>query len=270
MTLKFPDVSSYQTGLRIQPGTVALIAKATQGTDYRDPTFHDFMAQAAAVGAIESGYHFLEQGNAAAQADYCHGFAGDVPMMIDCEPVDRSRPTVADCVDFIERYRALGGHVWGVYLPRWYWLQTGGDLRPLRDLGACLVSSDYSGYTDDPSGAGWQPYGGLTPEVWQTTDHQSYGGKQVDFNAFRGDLAALRALISGDDMATPAELWSYRGGNNDGLPGDAPDVHQTVLTTRDDAHTVMTLIKPDKAPSIMDRVANLEAVLERIAAKVGA
>lgn len=200
MTLYYPDVSSYQAGLRIQAGTVAVVAKATQGTTYKDPTFHDFMDQAAAAGAISAGYHFLEQGNAAAQAEYYHAFAGDIPAMIDCEPVNGSNPTVADCVDFIERLRELDGHVWGVYFPRWYWSQVGGDLSQFQRYGACLISSDYSGYTDNSTGAGWQPYGGATPLIWQTTSSQSYGGKLVDFNAFRGTLEQLRAQIQGDDM----------------------------------------------------------------------
>lgn len=263
MTQTFPDVSSYQEGLRIQPGTVAVIAKATEGTYYEDAAFHDFMSQAKSLGAIESGYHFLRQGDGAAQAEYCHAFAGAMPMMIDCEPVAGSRPTVADCLAFGQRYIQLGGRVWGVYFPRWYWEQVGGDFRPLRDmLGACLVSSSYTGYTDSPDGAGWLRYGGLTPEVWQYTNNQPYGGKLVDFNAYRGtDLATL---IQGDDM-TPHDVWAFRGNNGDGQGPDAPDVHQSLLTTRDTTQTTL-----GKVETLEQAVAGLAATIERIAAKVGA
>lgn len=211
MTEQFPDISSYQAGLRIQSGTVAVVAKATQGVHYQDPDFHGFMDQAGAVNAIRSGYHFLEQGSGAAQADYCHQFAGDIPVMLDCEPGAGSRPTVGDCLDFIERYHALGGRVWAVYFPHWYWDEVGGDLRPLRDVGgACLISSSYSGYTDNSSGAGWQPYGGLIPTIWQWTNSQPYGGAMVDFNAFRGTAAQLAALINspnpGDDVQLTDEV----------------------------------------------------------------
>lgn len=256
MTLRFPDVSSYQRGLRLQPGTVAVIAKATQGKHWEDDCFHDFMAQAGAMGAIGAGYHFLEHGDARAQAEHCHQFAGSVPMMIDCEPTGDSRPTVSDCIEFIKRFHELGGRVFGVYFPRWYWHQVGGDLRPLRDAGACLVSSDYSGYTDNPDGAGWQSYGGVTPAIWQTTDHQAYGGKLVDFNAFRGSVADLHALIQGDDM-TPFDVWAFRGNNGDGHPGDQPDVHQSLLTTRDTTADI-------KAE--LDQVKDL---VQRIAEKIG-
>ena len=39
MTVFFPDISSYEAGLTIQPGTVAVIAKATEGTYYRDAQY---------------------------------------------------------------------------------------------------------------------------------------------------------------------------------------------------------------------------------------
>jgi lysozyme len=265
MTLMFPDVSSYQAGLRIQPGTVAVVAKATQGTTYSDPDFHDFMNQAAAVGAIGAGYHFLEQGNGFAQADYCHQFAGEVPIMVDCEPGAGSKPTMSDVLDFIERYHGLGGRVWGVYYPHWYWQETGGDLRPLRDIGgACLISSSYSGYTDSPTGAGWQPYGGLTPAIWQYTNNQPCGGKSVDFNAFRGTLDDLHNLIMGDDM-TPHDVWAFRGNNGDGAGPDAPDVHQSLLTTRDNTNAMR-----GELDQVKTEVTDLAAVVGRIAAHLGA
>ena len=54
MTIFFPDISSYEAGLAIQPGTVAVIAKATEGTYYRDAQYANFKAQAAHVGAVFS------------------------------------------------------------------------------------------------------------------------------------------------------------------------------------------------------------------------
>ena len=52
MTIFFPDVSNFQAGLRIQPGTVALVAKASEGTYYTDASYQSFKGQAAATGAI--------------------------------------------------------------------------------------------------------------------------------------------------------------------------------------------------------------------------
>lgn len=197
MVTEFPDVSSWQAGLTIQPGTPALIAKASEGTIFKDPSYRDFETQSSRVGAIFSAYHFLHQGFGPTQADHAFSIVGpDVPLMLDVEPQPDagSRPTVADALAFIGRYRARGGLLWATYFPRWYWNQVGGDLA---SLGTALIASGYpaAGYTDgDPN---WQPYGGLTPAVWQYTDAQPYGGKKIDFNAFRGSAQELAALIRG-------------------------------------------------------------------------
>ncbi|MBS2531580.1 glycoside hydrolase family 25 protein [Catenulispora sp. NF23] len=201
MTVFFPDISSYENGLTIQPGTVAVIAKATEGTYYNDGTYEEFKAQAARVGALFSAYHFLKAGNGAAQAEYCFEKVGSTPVMLDVEVEGDSKPTVQDCLDFITRMRALGGRVWGAYFPRWFWEQVGGNLA---SLGVAIVASGYpGGYSDtDPD---WNGYGGITPAIWQYTDSQPYGGQRVDFNAYRGTTAQLADLINGTSSspATP-------------------------------------------------------------------
>lgn len=197
MTISFPDVANYQAGLIIQPGTVALAAKSSEGTYYKDASYADFKAQAARVGALFWAYHFLIQGNGAAQAEYCFNIVGaSIPVMLDVEPIpaQKSVPTVADCAAFIARYKQLGGRVCLAYLPRWYWEQLGQP--DLAVLGVPVVASGYpGGYSD--TDANWAPYGGVTPAVWQYTNAQPYGGKLVDFNAFRGTTAQLAALIHG-------------------------------------------------------------------------
>lgn len=198
MTVFFPDISSYENGLVIQPGTVAVIAKATEGTYYRDANYEEFRAQASRVGAIFSAYHFLKAGGGAAQAEYCYAMAGATPVMLDVETEGASKPTVGDCLDFIVRMRTLGGRVWGAYFPRWYWEQVGGNLAA---LGVAVVASGYpdSGYSD--ADANWITYGGINPAIWQYTNAQPYGGQRVDFNAFRGTTAQLAALITGSTTA---------------------------------------------------------------------
>lgn len=214
VTIAFPDVSNHNGAMPLQAATVACLAKATEGTGYRDPYYAHFKAEAKRVGAAFGAYHFLREGNAAAQARFAYGVIGPgVPTMIDFEPeYDQdgkpiSQPSLADAVGFRDTYRRLGGLVRLVYLPRWYW---SGHLRspslaPLAGLG--LVSSQYTGYST--SGPGWAPYGGLTPAVWQWTDKQPYSGHAVDFNAYRGTIDQFRALLgldtphtTGADMAT--------------------------------------------------------------------
>lgn len=198
MTIFFPDISSYEHGLTIQPGTVAVIAKATEGTYYQDADYATFKAQAERVGAVFSAYHFLKSGDGASQADYCHAMVGATPVMLDVETEGTSKPTEADCLAFINRMRELGGRVWGAYFPAWFWEQVGGSLA---SLGVAVVSSNYTAYSD--TGSGWAPYGDATPVIWQYTNSQSYGGQSVDFNAFRGTITELAALINGTTTPTP-------------------------------------------------------------------
>lgn len=227
MTIFFPDVANYQSGLIIQPGTVAVTAKSTEGTYYIDRSYAGFKAQAASVGAIFWAYHFLTQGNAAAQADYCFNVVGPgVPVMLDVEPIpaQKSNPTVADIRAFATRYRQRGGRVCLAYIPRWYWQQLGEP--DLTALNIPIVASGYpGGYSD--TDANWNAYGGVKPAIWQYTNAQPYGGMSVDFNAFPGTTAQLAALIRGDNTmavldATDARtIWAYSHGDN-------PDVHQTL------------------------------------------
>jgi hypothetical protein len=206
VTIEYPDVSNYQRGMALQPGTVAVCAKASEGSTFADGYYAHYRSEAARVGAVFFAYHFLHPGGGAAQAAWCHSVTGSgVNAMIDLEPTGGAMPSVADAVDFAVRYRALGGLCSLAYLPRWAWQQLGSpSLAPLARAGLSLVSSDYTAYAD--SGPGWAGYGGLNPVVWQYTDRQAYSGTTVDFNAFRGTLDQLRALLGyapgtdGDDM----------------------------------------------------------------------
>lgn len=210
ITIFYPDIASFQAGISLR-GALAVSVKITEGTGYRNPEYDSQAASAASAGAFLFPYHFLLQGNAATQARWARSQAGQHPLMVDFEPSGSSRPGLADCTGFIDAYRADGGTTHPVYLPRWYWQQIGSpDLSVLRDRGMFLVSSAYGKYTDDSSGTGWQPYGGMTPQVWQYTDALVFNGRPVDFNAYRGSkyagledpasvmaaLAEFRALVS--------------------------------------------------------------------------
>ena len=190
MTIFYPDLSNYQAGYTIPSGTPAVVAKATEGTYYLDSSFHDFQHQATMMGIPFSGYHFLmSESTPEDQAQYYYNFAGKIPCMLDVETEGGSRPTVDQVVAFISALQRLGGRVWGVYLPQWYWGDIGGDLSRLTTSGAVLISSYYVSYSDN--GPGWNSYGGATPAIWQ------YTSSPVDMNAFKGTPAQLAAIING-------------------------------------------------------------------------
>ena len=196
--ITFPDVSHYQSGLRLD-GATAVIAKATEGTSFVDGSYVDFQAQAATLNIPFCAYHWVNATDLAGQAAHAYSHVGATPMMWDAEAAGATVPRL---VELTSRYRALGGVVHLVYLPHWWWQSHLGspDLTPLRDAGLCLVSSNYpaAGYTD--TGPGWAPYGGVTPVQWQYTDAAAFGGTRVDFNAFKGSAAEWAALISGAGM----------------------------------------------------------------------
>lgn len=203
MTIAFPDLSGYQGALSIQRDTVAVVAKATEGTYYKDAAYPHFRDQTLAEGGIFSAYHFLKQeGSAAEQARFCFGYIGSMACMLDVETEGSSHPGMVEILSFINTMKSLGGRVWGVYLPHWYWQQIGSpDLRPIEAAGAVVVSSAYTAYSD--TGPGWNAYGNVTPRVWQYTDAQLYSGQRVDFNAFKGSAAELRQLVTGVGAVPP-------------------------------------------------------------------
>ena len=196
MAVFYIDISSYQAGINLR-GWHAVAIKATQGTYYTDSYWNGFRTQAASVGAFSFGYHFLEAGNGAGQADHYVTAVGRTPAMIDFEPTTGSNPSVGDAEAFCDRLRSHGCACNLVYLPRWYWgNMRSPSLEPLASRGLKLVSSDYVSYSD--SGPGWSPYGGMVPEIWQYTSTLRTGGQgQVDCNAFKGTFAQLQEMVTG-------------------------------------------------------------------------
>lgn len=224
MTIYFPDISSGQAGISLT-NAMAVTAKATEGTGYVNPDYAAAKGRAANSGTFFMAYHFLHQGNAAAQAAHAFSVVGNtVALMVDWETTTNSNPAVADAEGFIDAYRKLGGVTHLLYLPHWYWQQLGSPaLAPFASRSMAIVSSDYTTYTDANSGPGWQPYGGMTPAIWQYTSTLQFNGYRCDFNAFRGTFAGkqdppsitgclseLRALATtGKYTAPTADGWTY-------------------------------------------------------------
>jgi hypothetical protein len=198
MTIHFPDLSHFKTVSLT--GALALITKATQGLSFVDSTYASYKRDAAARGIPFAGYHWVDGSDLAGQAAHAHAIMGDTPCMWDAEA---NGATVPRLVELTQRYRALGGNPRLVYLPHWWWQDHLGspDLRPLAALGLALVSSAYpaSGYSE--TGVGWRPYGGMTPAIWQWSDAHLFNGARVDFNAFRGTVGELRALLTGQPQS---------------------------------------------------------------------
>jgi hypothetical protein len=185
--LFYPDISSGQGAISLS-GVSAVCIKRSEGTYYLNPDYAAQVAQAKAAKAFYFAYHFLTSEDPQAQAKYCYDNVGaGVAVMVDVETQTQtgSKPSLQQNVQFVQDFRALGGTVHLNYLPEWYWDSVWGQpgLTPLKNLGLVLVSSNYSDYSGN---AGWAPYGGWTPTIWQYSDNQLLNGQHVDYNAFRG------------------------------------------------------------------------------------
>jgi hypothetical protein len=197
VTTFYPDVSHYQQGLSLA-GASACMAKATEGSTFKDPAYQSFKLQASNLGIPFSAYHWVNAEGVPSQAANAFATVGPhVGLMWDAEAAGATVPRL---VDLTHQYRALGGIVNLVYLPHWWWFDHLGSpsLQPLIDAGLSLVSSNYRQYSD--FGMGWAPYGGMAPAIWQYSDNQILNGKPVDYNAFKGSVDQLATLFSG---ATP-------------------------------------------------------------------
>jgi hypothetical protein len=199
MTIFYPDVASFQAGVSFSGAPIAMV-KATEGTDYTNPDYGPAKIRAKQAGAFFCAYHFLRAGNGAAQANHAFSVVGSTPLMLDMETETlngvTSKPSVTDAAAFVSQYRALGGVIHLLYLPRWYWASLGSpSLAPLIGLGLLLVSSNYTSYSD--SGPGWASYGGMVPVIWQYTDSGTLNGVHgVDFNAYQGTLAEFQTQVT--------------------------------------------------------------------------
>lgn len=202
MTIFYGDFASFQKGVRLD-GTVAACIKATQGTWYANPEYRATVQEANRNRAFVFAYHFLEHGNGRGQAEWYVRTRNHMrrPVMVDVEKVPgKANPTIQDLVDFVEGVRHFGGLCHLVYLPKWYWRDNlaSPDLTWFRKYQLRLVSSEYTTYHDN--GPGWQPYGGMYPQIWQYSNNFNMHGIHCDFNAFKGTVSDLQLMAQNGEL----------------------------------------------------------------------
>lgn len=215
MTLFVADIASYQAGLvpaELKPDIAALIIKCTQGSDYLDPDYAAWLDEARAAGLLVGAYHYVDTSAPASQAAWLKTHIVDptVIVMLDEEAAGLQQTlAVADAM------RAEGLHVRLVYLARSYWQTLGSpDLSaPFGSRGLALVNAAYPStaggspaqlYPGDDA-AGWAPYGGVTPTLYQFTDAASEAGQSIDVSGFRGGIAELTDLFTIQAAPTPTQ-----------------------------------------------------------------
>ncbi len=208
-TLPGVDVSTYQGS--IDWGAVAgagirwAYAKATESTDWQDPTFHGNWSGMQAHGIARGAYHFFHPGvSGKAQADYYLAFvgalSGSLPPMLDWEVTDNvsGGTAAANARAFIAEIAAKTGRQTVIYTSPGLWDGFGAG-----DFGSDpLWVADWTYCTSGccpimPSGWGDWVY-------WQWSDKGTISGipATVDLDVFNGDLASLQGLSD-----RPPEGW---------------------------------------------------------------
>lgn len=207
MTLYGPDISKWQAGL-IPPPDPHIgfgMCRASIGEN-TDPVIGNALAWAKQHAVPFAAYHFvytISNHPADDQAATFHGAVGGdttIYAMLDWESDGSQQPDFDDVVAVAEAIRALGHRCALVYTGQWYWSSKGSPT--MAGHGLDLIDSSYgSNAVGSPterydaqggdSGEGWTPYGGLTPVIWQFGSQIEWGNQTLDFNAYKGDPAAL-------------------------------------------------------------------------------
>lgn len=229
MTTFLLDISDNQRGLALSEVkaqgysavTARLLSFPNGNSVTVDGSYATFMQEAKDNGLLFAAYVLFHTNfPIPTQVSLAKQHIGDlsIPVMIDAEPDAPSTPSAAfiiACYDEIQRQGLKPG---ALYDPHWYWASTEGapnlTVRPWH-----LVSSNYGsnnpGYgsviyaeNGGDTGPGWNPYGGLTPTIWQFGSQikiDGYNGP-VDGDAFRGDVSQLEAtqLFANLSSPTPA------------------------------------------------------------------
>lgn len=325
MTALFIDVSHHDRDRRGAPLDWGAIFGAGLGTvmmaraSYGDPAgfnpttryFAEIQAGAKAAGyTVRGGYHNLIHGDTASiarQVDYLRRELDANSAhwaMADIEPYQELRdnglwPRWADCLRLRDRWAQVETRVMVGYIGKWVWRDWLGS-PDLREWPWPIINANYPGsdgtaqqiYTaaGGNTGPGWTGYGNHTPDIWQFTSTANVPGAtaNTDTNAYRGTLAQLRTLLTGDDMAfTEAQMrafpWQYSGGGLDtgsalsalndiwhatrvlgGLPADLTARLDAILAAAKDDTDVTVQFSPEamlELTAIRDAVAAVPAAV---------
>ena len=195
------DLSHYNTVTSFQQvqqsGIVGVIHKATEGTNWTDPTYASRKPQALAAQLYWGAYHFGINEDGAAQAQYFLSIVNPGPqdlLALDFEQNPSSQMTMAQAEQFVTEIH----HATGRY-PGFYSDALAGSL--LGDSQSSILSNCWfwrAEYGDTPPSV---PPTWPTWTMWQYTESGSVPGIEgaCDRDIFNGSLTGL------------STLWGYAG-----------------------------------------------------------
>ncbi|HEV7682681.1 MAG TPA: glycoside hydrolase family 25 protein [Pyrinomonadaceae bacterium] len=181
-----------------QSGIVGVIHKATEGTNWSDPTYASRKPQALAAGLLWGAYHFGVNADGTAQAQYFLSFVKPGPqdlLALDFEENSSSQMTIAQAEQFVTeiynqtgRYPgfysdALAGNMLGsnqdsILANCWFWRAEYGGAAP-------SVPPTWSTWTM------WQyTESGSVPGISGSCDRDTFNGSEADLSKLWGQSSA--------------------------------------------------------------------------------
>jgi GH25 family lysozyme M1 (1,4-beta-N-acetylmuramidase) len=218
------DVSYWDAGIdwpKVRAtGQRFVVAKATEGITYKDPTFDDNWFGAKSAGLLRGAYHFFRCNvDAKKQADYFIDYVktvkdnGELPPVLDLETNDGASKDkiVVGAKIWLDRVEAAFGKKPIIYSGQ-YFLQDylvvagGGPPAWAKDYPLWLAQYPYQ-YVEGMKPT--LPRGWFSYTIWQYSDKGKVNGinASVDMNLFNGTLE---------------ELYKFAGAN---IPDQTPKVH---------------------------------------------
>ncbi|KAB8289292.1 Lyzozyme M1 (1,4-beta-N-acetylmuramidase) [Bifidobacterium ramosum] len=211
MALQGIDISNWQAGL----DTAAVpsdfvIAKASEGVGFADPTMQGFLARAAAAGRLVGTYHYATGADPVMEADHYLAVAGDwisrAILVLDWESGSNKAWGDGGWVRrFVTRVHDRTG-VWPlVYVQASAIGQIPGDVRAHCPLWiAQYASMQQTGYQDSPWNEG--AYSCVMRQYSGTGRLSGWNG-DLDLDKFYGDRDEWTRLAKGDnDMVTKQDI----------------------------------------------------------------
>jgi lysozyme len=178
-------------------GVVGVIHKATQGTNFKDPTYVTNRKKAQDAGLLWGAYHFGVGADGSDQADFFLNFVNpgtDTLLVLDFEAnTTGSSMTLVEAREFITHVNAVVGRFPGIYSGNFIKELLGSNQDPV--LAQCFFW--LAQYGPVPV----VPHNWLSFTLWQYTDgavgpqpHTVDGIGRCDRDKFNGDLNSLKKL----------------------------------------------------------------------------
>ena len=202
------DVSYWDAGIdwpKVRAtGQRFVVAKATEGITYKDPTFDDNWFGARSAGLLRGAYHFFRCNvDAKKQADYFIDYVrtvkddGELPPVLDLETndgltKDKIAPAVKIWLDRVETAFGRKPMIYsGQYFLQDFLVQPGGGPPPWAKDYPLWLAQYPNQYVE-----GSKPYlpkGWFSWTIWQYSDKGVVNGinASVDMNIFNGTLEDL-------------------------------------------------------------------------------